>query len=81
MGAYCLVQGRVWRFYQRNKDRLDSLSTSIKLMRVKVTHKKDRLEPLSSMVNLTTEVGNHTQTGSTHFQLITNCYSLKETGR
>ena len=39
-GAYCLVQGRVWRFYQRNKDRLD---------------------PLSSLVNLTNEVGSHTQ--------------------
>ena len=39
-GAYCLAQGRVWRFYQRNKDRLD---------------------PLSSTVNLGVEVGNHTQ--------------------
>ena len=26
-GAYCLVQGRVWRFYQHNKARLDSLSS------------------------------------------------------
>ena len=37
-GAYCLVQGRVWRFYQRWKFSCD---------------------PLSSVVNLTTEVGNH----------------------
>lgn len=29
-GAYCLVQGRVWRFHQRNKDRLDPLSTTIR---------------------------------------------------
>ena len=31
-GAYCLVQGRVWRFYQRNKDRLDPLSGLINLI-------------------------------------------------
>lgn len=37
-GAYCLVQGRVWRFYQRWKF---------------------SCAPLSSVVNLTTEVGNH----------------------
>ena len=30
-GAYCLVQGRVWRFYQRNKARLDPLSKLVKL--------------------------------------------------
>ena len=30
-GAYCLVQGRVWRFYQRNKDRLDPLSSTLKM--------------------------------------------------
>ena len=33
-GAYCLVQGRVWRFYRRNKDRLDPLSTSNKMFGV-----------------------------------------------
>lgn len=37
-GAYCLVQDRVWRFYQRWKFSRD---------------------PLSSVVKLTTEVGNH----------------------
>ena len=31
-GAYCLVQGRVWRFYQRNKDRLDPLLGLINLI-------------------------------------------------
>ena len=31
-GAYCLVQGRVWRFYQRNKDRLDQLSSANKML-------------------------------------------------
>ena len=30
-------------------------------MRVEGTHKNDRLEPLSSVVNLTNEVGNHAQ--------------------
>ena len=30
-GAYCLVQGRVWRFYQRNKARLDPLSSTFTL--------------------------------------------------
>lgn len=30
-GAYCLVQGRVWRFHQRNKDRLDPLSSTLKM--------------------------------------------------
>ena len=30
-GAYCLVQGRVWRFYQHNKARLDPLSKLVKL--------------------------------------------------
>ena len=30
-GAYCLVQGRVWRFYQRNKNRLNPLSGIINL--------------------------------------------------
>ncbi len=29
-GAYCLVQGRVWRFYQHNKARLDPLSKLVK---------------------------------------------------
>ena len=29
--AYCLVQGRVWRFYQHNKARLDPLSKLVKL--------------------------------------------------
>ena len=43
-------------------DRLDPLSTSIKLRRVEGTHKKNRLEPLSSVLNLRTEVENHTQT-------------------
>ena len=31
-GAYCLVQGRVWRFYLRNKERLDPLSGLINLI-------------------------------------------------
>lgn len=31
-GAYCLVQGRVWRFYRRNKERLDPLSGLINLI-------------------------------------------------
>ena len=31
-GTYCLVQGRVWRFYQRNADRLDPLSGLINLI-------------------------------------------------
>ena len=30
--AYCLVQGRVWRFYQRNKARLDQLSSANKML-------------------------------------------------
>lgn len=30
-GAYCLVYGRVWRFYRRNKDRLDPLSSTLKM--------------------------------------------------
>ena len=31
-GAYCLVQGRVWRFYLRNKARLDQLSSANKML-------------------------------------------------
>ena len=31
-GAYCLVQGRVWRFHRRNKERLDPLSGLINLI-------------------------------------------------
>ena len=49
-GAYCLVQGRVWRFYQRNKAYLDPLSSLIGLINEVGSHTRNCLDPLSGLI-------------------------------
>lgn len=56
-GAYCFAQGRVWRFYQRNKARLDPLSSTFNLKVELRNHAQIRLYHLSGLINLITPGG------------------------
>ena len=64
-GAYCLVQGRVWRFYQRNKACLSPSISLIKLITEVENHTQTRLDPLSTVVKLTTVGGGLTKVRKT----------------
>lgn len=55
-----MVQGRVWRFYQRNKAYLDALSSTVNLGVEVRNHTKNCLDSLSSVVKMSTVEGNRT---------------------
>lgn len=58
-GAYCLVQGRVWRFHQRNKACLSPSISLIKLITQVWNHTQICLDPLSTSLVLRRVEGTH----------------------
>lgn len=70
-GAYCLVQGRVWRFHQRNKAYLSPSISLIKLITQVGNHTPNCLDSLSSVVKMSAVESNRTVA---HDVI---CYSLR----